>query len=96
MEFLQSDAPRIVSQFQPSLWLISGFSRYMVAFLEDDLDLSQSITDGRREQIVSACFSAMKKYDEFEYLTNDSFRLTFDSKENLDRKFNGNLLHYWR
>jgi hypothetical protein len=33
---------------------------------------------------------------EFGYLSDDSFRLKFDSREDLDKKFKGNLFDYLR
>jgi hypothetical protein len=96
-KFLKTDADRIANDFSTvPIWKIDGFSRYLVVFLETDKDVRSKTDDGTCAKISRRCFNAVKPYDEFGYLSGDSFRLKFDSKENLDKQYNGSLFYYWR
>lgn len=93
--FLKTDADRIVKEFAAvPIWKIDGFSRHLVVFLKTDKDIQLKTDDGTCDRISKRGFDAVKQYDEFGYLSANSFRLRFDSKENLDKNFNGNLFYY--
>ena len=94
--FLKHDAKRITNDFKHRVWRIDGFSRALVVFLHTDDAITQCTANGTCKQLSQQCFDAVKQYDEFGYLTEDSFRLQFDSKENLDKNYQGNLFYYWR
>ncbi len=94
--FLKRDAKRITNDFKHTIWQIDGFSRALVVFLYTDDEITKCTANGTCKQISQRCFDAVKQYDEFDYLTDDSFRLRFDSKENLDDNYRGNLFYYWR
>ncbi|MGD9632982.1 MAG: hypothetical protein AB7G28_16785 [Pirellulales bacterium] len=95
--FLRTDAAKIVRNFSAvPIWKIDGFSRHLVVFLKTDRDIQINETNGTCAAITKRCFDAVKQHDEFDYLTNASFRMTFDSKQNLDKNFNGSLFYYWR
>ena len=95
--FLKNDVRRIVNALpKVPIWKIDGFSRQLVVFLETEADVRTITKSGERERLRTLCFDAVKRYDEFGYLSDESFRLAFDSKENLDRAFHGDLFSYWR
>ncbi|MBI1246826.1 hypothetical protein GC197_03150 [bacterium] len=94
--FLRHDAKRITNDFKHTIWQIDGFSRVLAVFLYTDNEIKKCTADGTCKQICQQCFNAVKMYDEFDYLTADSFQLRFDSKENLDVNYKGNLFYYWR
>ena len=95
--FLTADANRIMKHFSAErIWKIDGHSRYLVVFLNTDRDIRAKTRDGTCDRILKRCFDAVAQYDEFGYLSDDAFRLKFDSKENLDKNFQGNLFYYWR
>ena len=95
--FLNTNVRRIMKKFADArIWRIDGFSRDVVVFLKTTEDIRLKTADGTCAAISERCFEAIKQYDEFGYLTGSSFRLKFDSKENLDKNFNGNLRDYWR
>lgn len=94
--FLKRDAKRITNDFKHTIWQIDGFSRALVVFLYTDDDIKKCTADDTCKRISQQCFNALKPYDEFDYLTANSFRLRFDSKENLDNNYKGNLFYYWR
>lgn len=95
--FLKTDADRITNHFSAvPIWKIDGHSRCLVVFLNTDGDMRAKTADGTCDRISKRCFDAVGQYDEFGYLSYVSFHLTFDSKENLDRNYQGNLFYYWR
>ena len=95
--FLKTDADRMTKNFPAvPIWRIDGFSRYLVVFLKTDKDIRLNTDNGTCATISNRCFDAVKPNDEFGYLSDTSFRLKFDSKENLDKNYNGNLFYYWR
>lgn len=95
--FLKTDADRIISEFSNiPIWKIDGFYRSLVVFLKTENDIRLRCADGTCERISNRCFDAVKPYDEFGYLSAKSFRLEFDSKENLDKNYNGSFFNYWR
>jgi hypothetical protein len=94
--FLKVDASQLCQDFKQTLWRIDGFGRGLVAFLYTDEEVAVSESAQTAQSIRERCFSALKKHDEFGYLTASSFRFKFDSKQNLDANYHGNLFHYWR
>jgi hypothetical protein len=95
--FLDRDANRVTRYFSLAhVWKIDGFARQIAVFFDSEERMRLKAKDGTCEEISKQCFQAMKPYDEFGYLTDDTFRLRFDSKENLDKRFKGNLFYYWR
>jgi len=95
--FLKTDADRIAKDFVAvPIWKIDGFSRDLVVFLKTAKDIRLNTDNGTCATISDRCFDAVKPHDEFGYLSDNSFRLKFDSKENLDKNYNGNLFYYWR
>jgi len=94
---VETDAEQIVNHFNfVPIWQIDGWAREIVVFLHTDEDIQQRTDDGTCQLIADACFKAVKQYDEFNYLSVTTFRLRFDSKQNLDKNYKGNLLNYWR
>lgn len=95
--FLRADANQIVQDFAAiPIWAINGFSRDLVVFLNTNDDIKHNQRNGNCSKISKQCFDAVKRYDEFDYLSDASFRLNFDSKENLDKNYSGSLFYYWR
>ncbi|MCH9647616.1 MAG: hypothetical protein K0U98_05210 [Deltaproteobacteria bacterium] len=94
--FLKRHAKRITDDFKHAIWQIDGFSRALVVFLYTDDEITRCTANGTCKEISRRCFDAVKQYDEFDYLTDDAFRLRFDSKENLDNNYKSNLFYYWR
>lgn len=94
--FLRQDAKQVMRDFHPDIWEIDGFSRLLVVFLHTDKEVAAAESDGLGGRIRDACFHAVLQYDEFGYLTPESFHFRLDSKQNLDENYKGNLFNYWR
>ena len=92
-----SDGKAIVERFSgEGLWRIARHSTLVVVFFVDEEAKRIARGDGGFGRIREACFDVAKQCDEFGYLTRENFRLEFDSKERLDRKFEGSLFYYFR
>lgn len=95
--FLKNEAEQIVQDFADvPIWKIDGFSRHLVVFLRTNKEIELHQKGGVCTAITQRCFQAVKKHDEFGYLSDATFRLNFDSKENLDNNYSGSLFYYWR
>lgn len=95
-KFLDHDATVIANEYRDRVWRIDGFARTLAVFFRTESDRTQSEVDGTTAAIRQRCFTAVCRYDEFDYLTEDDLRLRFESKETLDRKYDGKLFYYWK
>lgn len=78
------------------VWIIEGISEVLVVFFIDEEAKKRALTSGAGERIRQACFQVIKRYDEFDYITLENFTVLFDSRENLDKTYGGNLFYYFR
>lgn len=78
------------------IWdVISPFSGSVIFYyLNQDVDSYKE--NGISQQITDEYYAILKKYDELNYFTKKDISLTFDSKENLDKNYEGNLFYYTR
>lgn len=77
-----------------NIWKIytSAFSFYIFYNTEKDKMTNQQ--NGINEDIKKMILSSIKEVDEFDFYKEDY--ITFDSKENLDKNYSGNLYYYLR
>lgn len=78
------------------IWHISAEFESVIVFYLSESDIIKYNENGISENIKSDYYKILRKYDEMGYYTMDSFLMTFDSKENLDRNYEGNLFFYSR
>ena len=67
-----------------------------VVFYYCDADITANENNGISKTITDAYFSVLKRYDELNYFTRKNVNLKFDSKENLDKNYQGNLFYCTR
>jgi hypothetical protein len=67
-----------------------------VVFYHSDVDIMTNENNGLSNSITNDYYSILKKYDELNYYTRENISLKFDSKENLDKNFEGSLFYYTR
>ena len=79
-----------------SLWYVEAEFSSVVIFYLNESDISRNDENGISRKIKMDYFNILKKYDEMNYYTLDNFVMTFDSKENLDKNYEGNLFYYSR
>lgn len=65
-------------------------------FFDTDKQIEDYKADGTTQIMTQQYFSILKKYDEFDYIKQDTHFLTFDSKENFDKTFKSNWFWYSR
>jgi len=79
---------------ESNIWKIytSGFGFYI--FYDTEKDKLTNQQNGITDSINKMIFSSIKEVDEFNFYKEDY--ITFDSKENLDKNYQGNLYYYFR
>ena len=79
-----------------AVWdIIALFSSLTVFYLTDsDVHLNQDC--GISKQIKDEYYDTLHRLDEFHVFTYEGFNVTFDSKENLDQHYEGNLYYYFK
>lgn len=80
----------------PFVWdVISPFSSSVV-FYYTNREVETYEANGVSRQVSDEYYDILKKYDELNYFSKESMSLAFDSKENLDKNYEGSLFHYTR
>ena len=96
-QFLHNDAQGVKNRFpEANIRDISGLSTQIVVFYQKEQQIIQSQKNGRSATIHQSCYEGVKRYDEFDYVCHENFSLKFDSKENVDKNYNGSMFYYWR
>lgn len=80
----------------PVAWDVISMFSSSVVFYYADTDIGVNENNGISKAIRDTYYSILKRYDEFNYFTRENISLKFDSKENLDRNYQGNLFYYTR
>lgn len=79
-----------------SLWSIQApFTDVVVFFIRDE-DILKNTENGVCVSIRNDYFTVLKESDEFNVYNSDNFTMSFDSKENLDKNYEGNLYYYFK
>ncbi len=67
-----------------------------MVFFHEDVDIKNNAENGICEMIRNDYYTELKKHDEFNVYNPDNFIVNFDSKENLDKNYSGNLYYYFK
>lgn len=95
--FRSKDAPKLTRRLkQDKVWEITGFSFEIVVFYLTDNQVGANKLNGTSDRIKKQCYDLVKQYDEFDYYKLDTFPILFDSKQNLDENYDGNLFYYFK
>jgi len=95
--FIRNETQAVVNKFpNANIWEISGHSTLIVVFYYKEGEISQNQKNGQNEAIRKVCYEGVKWYDEFDYFCPENFSLKFDSKENVDKNYEGSMFYYWR
>jgi hypothetical protein len=84
---------RVKEKF-PTVWDIFTEHFGSVVFYYSDLEIAQNESSGITKLITEDYYATLKKNDELGYVTKENIWLEFDSKENLDKNYQGNLFYY--
>lgn len=77
-----------------NLWCVSAGMGTLIVFYRTDDDVRKNESSECSAGIRDLCFALAQKYDEFAFLRLETFPISFDSKENLDKNYAGNLYNY--
>lgn len=77
-----------------SFCCIYAIGASVAVFYHKDIDVKINKKNGVSEAIKKEFFREIKEIDEFNVFCFDEFIMTFDSKENLDKNYNGNIYAY--
>lgn len=80
----------------PIVWEVVSMFSGSVVFYYSHADIAVNENNGISQAITDTYYSILKKYDELNYFTRENINLKFDSKENLDKNYQGNLFYYTR
>jgi hypothetical protein len=78
----------------PSVWEIYEAFDSLVVFYYLGNQVEENRRNGISETIRDSYYEAVKQFDEMNYFTRKNIEITFDSKENLDKNFEGNFYYY--
>lgn len=80
----------------PIIWDVMALFESSVVFYFADEDISRYLESGVSQTVRDEYYSVLKKHDDLNLFTKDNIRLSFDSKENVDKNYEGSLFYYSR
>ena len=96
-QFLNVDCPAVLREFEKlAIWDISGFSAFVVVFYPTDRDVRANQENGESSRVEARCRELISRYDEFSYMGPALPVVRFDSKQNVDENYSGNMFYYWK
>jgi hypothetical protein len=78
------------------LWLIRRVFGEVTFFFFTNEQVTRYQKSGKQESYAKEYCAVLKRYDEFNYVNEDEFRVRFDSKQNFDTKYGSNWFYYDR
>lgn len=92
------EAKPIIKDHYKDIMLWDMFTAFesVVVFYMHDSNIQEYSANGISQRIKQDYFDLLKKHDELGYYTPDNSIIDFDSKENLDKNYEGNLFYYFR
>lgn len=79
-----------------SVWAIFTNFSSQVVFYQNYADVKVNQLKGLSKQIKDEYYETLHKLDEFNIFTYKDFCVEYDSKENLDKNYDGNLYYYFK
>jgi len=89
-------ARKMIMDKYDSVWDVHAQFERSVVFYYFDHQIKENEKTGTNDRITDEYYQILKECDEFDYFQPDSFLVKFDSKENLDNNYEGNLFYYDR
>jgi hypothetical protein len=78
------------------IWKIVRFAAGVTFFFYTDQQANNAKTDGYVQQLADKYFALLKKYDKYDYFDRGTFSIGIDSKENFEKKYEGNWYYYFK
>ena len=89
-------ACRYVKNKYSDVWHVVAEFERVVVFYYTDSDILKNGENDLDHKIRLDYYDILKKKDYLNYYSIENFIMTFDSKENLDKNYEGNLFYYSR
>lgn len=86
---------RLKSKY-PAVWHVETPFSNAIVFYYHDTDIAMNESAGVSGAITEEYYSILKEHDELNCFTRENISLKFDSKENLDKNYQGSLFYYTR
>jgi len=80
----------------PDLWEISRFFGHVTFMFFTDAQAKEHTAKGKQAEYARMYFEILKPHDELNYLTQEGFSVTFDSKQNFDDNYQSNWFYYYK
>ena len=87
-------ARKMIMDKYDSVWDVHAQFERSVVFYYYDHQIKENESTGINDRITNEYYQILKVCDEFNYYQPDTFLIKFDSKENLDINYKGNLFYY--
>ena len=78
------------------IWKIVRFAAGATFFFYTDMQSDSAKTTGYIHKLADKYFDLLKKYDKFDYFDRKTFSISVDSKENFEKKYEGNWYYYFK
>lgn len=82
-------------QYTDRLWEIVRYGEHTIFFFFTRDEVAAAKNSGLDRQLKAAYFELLKKEDKFDYFNLSNFNALFDSKQELDEKYEGNWRWYF-
>jgi hypothetical protein len=81
----------------PDVWSFSQNWHYWTIFYYTDQQWKDNETNGTTQKIKDSILGILKKYDTFGLIDEKALKyVIFDSKQNLDENYSGNIYYYYK
>jgi hypothetical protein len=80
----------------PDLWKIVRFAAGATFFFYTDQQADNAKATEYIQQLADKYFDLLKKHDQFDYFDRETFSISVDSKENFEKKYEGNWYYYFK
>lgn len=100
-ESLQSIPKEKIEQFivkykNSSIWEILIHTGSLTVFFYSEKQKNENKESNIFNEMCEEYYMLIKPFDEFGYFHPNSIKISFDSKENLDKNYDGSLFYYYR
>jgi len=79
-----------------TVWRVIAIFSSAVVFYHTDAEIPLNEQNGLSKRIADDYYAVLKKFDTLNYYTRENSQIKFDSKENVDKNFEGSLFYYTR
>lgn len=79
-----------------NVWEIYRVFGSVTIFFNTDNQVIENKESEINKQIRIDYFNLIKEYDEFDYITIETLDVSFDSKQNLDKNYEGSFFYFFR